>query len=175
MCASIHLYKVMSSYFSKFYAHLYSYQHSWVPSNTIAQIFVNMIVRVCVRCSASPTLCNPVNFSPPCSSIHGIFQARVLEWVAISFSRRSSGPRDWTQVSCTAGRFFTHWATREALMVQLINNLPAKQETLVRSLCQEDAPEKGMATHSSILVWRIPWIEEPTVHGVTNSWTQLSN
>ena len=48
------------------------------------------------------------------SSVHGIFQARVLEWVAISFSRRSFWPRDWTQVSCTVERRFTVWATREA-------------------------------------------------------------
>ena len=46
------------------------------------------------------------------SSIHGILQARILEWVAISFSRESSQHRDWTQVSCTAGRLFTVWATR---------------------------------------------------------------
>ena len=44
---------------------------------------------------------------------HGISQSRILEWVAISFSRGSSGPRDWTWVSCIAGRFFTNWATRE--------------------------------------------------------------
>ena len=49
--------------------------------------------------------------SPPGSSVHEILQATVLEWVAISFSRGSSRPRDWTQVSSTAGRFFTNWAT----------------------------------------------------------------
>ena len=65
-----------------------------------------------------PTLCNPMDCSLPGSSIHGIFQASVLEWVAISFSRRSSRPRDRTQVSCIAGRCFTVWATREALHVQ---------------------------------------------------------
>ena len=48
------------------------------------------------------------------SSIHGIFQARVLEWIAISFSRGSSRPRNRTQVSHIAGRSFTVWATREA-------------------------------------------------------------
>ena len=52
--------------------------------------------------------------SLPCSSFCGILQARILEWVAISFSRRSSQPRDRTQVSCIAGRRFTIWATREA-------------------------------------------------------------
>ena len=52
--------------------------------------------------------------SPPDFSIHGIFQAWVLEWVAISVSRGSSWPRDWTQVSRIAGRCFTIWATRES-------------------------------------------------------------
>ena len=52
---------------------------------------------------------------PPCSSVHGIFQARVPEWVAISFSRGSSWPRDRTQVSRTVGRHITIWATREIL------------------------------------------------------------
>ena len=57
-----------------------------------------------------PTLCDPRDYSPPGSSVHGICQARILEWVAISFSRGSSQPRDWTQVSCVAGRLFTIWA-----------------------------------------------------------------
>ena len=52
--------------------------------------------------------------SLPGSSVRGISQARILEWVAISFSRGSSQPRDWTWVFFTAGRFFTFWATREA-------------------------------------------------------------
>ena len=60
-----------------------------------------------------PTLCDPMDCSPPSSSVHGIFQARILEWVTISFSRRSSRHRDWTQVSCIIGRHFTIWATRE--------------------------------------------------------------
>ena len=57
------------------------------------------------------TLCNPMDCSLPGSSVHGIFQTRILEWVAISFFRRSSQPRDQTQVSCIAGRFLYHWAT----------------------------------------------------------------
>ena len=55
--------------------------------------------------------------SPPGSSIHGIFQARTLEWVAISFPRASSQPRDRSLVSHTTGRLFTIWATREALPI----------------------------------------------------------
>ena len=54
-----------------------------------------------------PTLCNPMDYSLTCSSVHEILQARILEWVAIPFSWGSSQPRDWTLVSCTAGRFFT--------------------------------------------------------------------
>ena len=61
------------------------------------------------------TLCDTMDCSLPGSSIHGIFQATVLEWVAISFSRGSSQTRDRTLVSCIAGRHFTVWATREAL------------------------------------------------------------
>ena len=61
-----------------------------------------------------PTLCDPVDCSLSGSSVHGIFQARVLEWTAISFSRGSSWPRNRTQVSRIAGRRFAVWATREA-------------------------------------------------------------
>ena len=63
-----------------------------------------------------PTLCGPMDCSLSGSSVHGIFQARVLGWVAISFSRGSSRPKNWTQVSHIAGRHFTVWATREALV-----------------------------------------------------------
>ena len=56
---------------------------------------------------------DPMDCSLPGSSVHGILQARIWDWVAISFSRESSQPRNQTWVSCTAGRFFTDWATRE--------------------------------------------------------------
>ena len=61
-----------------------------------------------------PTLCDPMDCSPPGSSVLGILQARLLKWVAMPFSRESSQPRDQTQVSLIAGRFFTIWASREA-------------------------------------------------------------
>ena len=57
--------------------------------------------------------------SLPASSVHGILQARILEWVGIPFSRESSWPREWTHVSCFADRYFTAWATREALKMSL--------------------------------------------------------
>ena len=72
-------------------------------------------------------LCDPVDCSLPGSSIHGIFQARILEWVAISFSRRSSRPRDWTQVSRIVGRCFTIWTTREVPKVEGITTKTSKK------------------------------------------------
>ena len=60
-------------------------------------------------------LCDPVDCNLLDFSVHGILQARILEWIAISFSRGSSRPRDRTQVSHVGGRRFNLWATREAL------------------------------------------------------------
>ena len=61
-----------------------------------------------------PNSCDPRDYGPPGPSVHGILQARLLECIAISFSRGFSQPRGWTQVSCIAGGFFTGWTTREA-------------------------------------------------------------
>ena len=62
----------------------------------------------------------PHELYPPCSCVHGILQARILEWVVIPFSRGSSWPRDQTPVSCIAGGFFTIWAPREATVMGLV-------------------------------------------------------
>ena len=67
------------------------------------------------KAQSCPTLSDSMDCSPPGSSVHGILQAKILEWVAIPFSRGSSWPRDQTWVSCIACRFFTIWATREVL------------------------------------------------------------
>ena len=69
-----------------------------------SSVYFTLIVLVAQSC---PTLCNPMDCSPPGSSVHEIFQAKILEWVAISFSKGSSELRDRTWVFCTAGRFFT--------------------------------------------------------------------
>ena len=81
-----------------------SYQFLWKKSESESEV-----------AQSCPTLCNPMDCSLPHSSVNGIFQTRVLEWVAISFSRGYSWPRDRTQVSHIVGRCFTTWATREVL------------------------------------------------------------
>ena len=65
-----------------------------------------------------------------------------------------------------------------SLLAQMVKNLPAMQGTQIRSLGSEGPLEKGVATHSSIFAWRIPWTEEPGklwTHGVEESWTRRSN
>ena len=68
---------------------------------------------LCLVTQLCPTLCDPMNCSPPGCSAHGTLQIRILGWVAMPSSRRSSQPRDWTQISCIAGGFCTIWATME--------------------------------------------------------------
>ena len=75
------------------------------PSCMLGQVKVKVVVA-----QSCPILCDPMDCSPPGSSVCGILQARILEWVAISFSRGFSWPRDWTQVSLIAGRFYTVWS-----------------------------------------------------------------
>ena len=70
-------------------------------------------VKVYQSCS---TLCDPMDYT-----VHGILQARILEWVTCPFSRGSSWPRNRTRVSCTAGGFFTNWTIREAQWVKKLS------------------------------------------------------
>ena len=102
---------------------------------------------------ACPTLSNPMDYSPPGSSIHGIFQARVLEWGAIAFSHRL-GFIKYLVI------FFLHSLTTETCVTMLLK-VYSRQETRVWPMGQEDSMETGIATHFSILAWRIPWTEEP--------------
>ena len=90
------------------------------------------LVRVAQSCL---TLCNPMDCSLPGSSVHGILQARVLQWVAMPFSRGFSRPRDWTHVCCIAGRFFTIWATREAQNDHYIRLINRSTTSVLLPLC----------------------------------------
>ena len=89
-----------------------------VQSHSEVCVCVCVCVCMCAHTQSCLTLCDPAGYSLRGSSVHGIFQARILKWVAISFSRGSSRPRDWacvSSISCIAGRFFTVWTTRETL------------------------------------------------------------
>ena len=90
----------------------------------LALAYVCMCAQLLWHAKSCPALCNSIDCSPPGSFAHGISQARILEWVAISFSRGSSWPRNRTQVSCIAGRFFTNWATREAPLKKVQSPFP---------------------------------------------------
>ena len=83
----------------------------WNWGSTLHKPEAESEVKVLVTQSC-PTLCDPMDCSPPGSSVRGILQARILDRVAMPSSRGSSPPRDWAQVACTAGRFFTIWATQ---------------------------------------------------------------
>ena len=97
-------------------------------------------------CSSCPVICVTMNCSLRGSSVHGVFQARVLEWVAIPFSRGSSQLRDRTQVSCIADRRFTLWATRKFFIIACQPGCPA----------QDGEPS---ALHSSL--WAVGRISPP--------------
>ena len=97
--------------------------------------------------------------SSPGSSVHGIFPARILEWVAISYSRGSSPPGGWTQVSCIAGQVFTIWATREALGLWCTITIPPGAPLLlfVRDWSQPRwSSYKSLRTMLCVCLWM--WI-----------------
>ena len=93
---------------------------------------------------SGPTLCNPIDYT-----VHGMLQARILEWVAVPFSKGSSQPRNQTMVSCIAGGLFTNWAIRKAPnedSIKTLNDRVQRAHRLVgMSKCWESgAPGKGM-------------------------------
>ena len=88
------------------------------PATLLSVVKSGDLMHQCMRNAHScPTLCNPLAYSLSVSSVHGILQARIVEWVAISFSRGSSWPKDQTWGSCIAGRLFTVWATRGTCVI----------------------------------------------------------
>ena len=91
---------------------LFHYFHKTSPLHSVFRsLWSNQTESESASYQSCPTLCDPMDCSPPGSSVHGILQARLLEWVAISYSKGSSWPRDQTQIFCVAGRVFTIWAT----------------------------------------------------------------
>ena len=124
-----------------------------------------------------PDSCDPMDCSLPGSSVRGIFQSRILWWVVISFSRRSSWPRNWTWVSCIAGRFFTDCLMKEAQLYPFICRWTFRCCTLLRfetlalphgltttllqtcffPLCQVENPQSSPRLSDHLLCTRVSW------------------
>ena len=161
-----------------------------------------------------PSLCNPMNWIPPDSSTHGIFQGRIQKWHPISYSRYLPNPGiDWNLfscISCIGRQILYHWHHLESLCICMYvcgedNGTPFQYSCLRNPIDREawwvtvhgitrsrtwlkdftfsfhfHVLEKGMSTHSSILVWRIPGMEEPGgqpsmgLHRVRHCWCDLA-
>ena len=149
-------------------------------------VYVRMVLLAYAKSLQSClTLWDPMDCSLPGSSVLGILQARILEWVAMPSSRgifltQELKPHLYHLLQWQAFFFFPHLVPPgvevASLVAQMVKNLPALWETWVWSLGWKDALKESMATHSSILSWRIPmdrgaW--HAIVHRVTKSWTGL--
>ena len=106
-----------------------------------------MKVKVIQLCLA---LCNPMDYT-----VYGILQARILEWEAIPFSRRSSQSREWMQVSCTAGRFYTIWATREVGTFYVLCLVAQSCQTLCYPM---DCSPPGSSVHGIFQARILEWV-----------------
>ena len=104
----------MTKYINNFMHYIYHLHFQQIKNHTIHVDIYKVKVSESEVAQSCPTLCDQVDCSLPGSSVHGILSARILEWVAVSFSRGSSRPRDQTWVSRIAGRRFNLWVTREA-------------------------------------------------------------
>ena len=152
--------------------HYYLHQYRvWIENVKLSPWLVEMKVKVLV---AQPclTLCNPVDCSPPGSSVHRIFHARMLEWVAMPSSRGSSQPRDQTQVSHIAGRFFTSWDTRETLRrgILITYSQAVKLVTIPGYiLCSAGGSSSYMCVHAQSLQ-SCPTLCDPVDYRLFCSW-----
>ena len=113
-----------------------------------------------------PSLCNPRDYSLPGSSVHGILQARILEWVAMLSSKGSSSPRDQTHVFCISGISRQanclpqdHLGSRSGTKTTRLTE--CKDTETRKNIWLVDHSEKAMAPNSSTLAWKIPWTNEP--------------
>ena len=113
---------------------------------------------VCLSVPLCLTLCNPMDCSPSGSSVHGILQARMLEWVAICYSRGSSWPRAWTHVSyvsCIGRQILYHCITWEALTSLLLQIFFFSLRRNIKLLCVMDLEPPG-GNELYTLAWEIP-------------------
>ena len=97
-----------------------TYHINWTQScsDALPQLVLVLVAQSC------PVLCNPFDYIPLGFSVHGMLQARILEWVSLPFSRGSSQARDWTWVSHITGSFLTIWTTRPFYRIVSRSALP---------------------------------------------------
>ena len=108
-------FQVMTKWINYTYTYVHSMGLNYRVSSRVPMLYSEWVSEW--SRSSCQTLCDPMDCSLPGSSLHGILQPRVLEWVAISFSTGSSQPRVQTRVSCIPGRRFNLWATRRSLLI----------------------------------------------------------
>ena len=147
------------------------------------EVLKYICVCVCVVVTQScPNLCDPMDCSPPGSSVHGICQARILKWISIPFAKESSQRRDWSRVSCIAGWFLllNEPHTRVCVCVcvcvciytdiYIYTSFPGGSEgkESARSAGDLDSipgsgrqPGEGKGNPLGTLAWKIPWTEKP--------------
>ena len=121
---------------------------TWDPSGPVV-VLVMLVAQSCL------TLCDPMGCSPSGSSVHGISQARILEWIAISFSRGSFWPKDQILVSCLGGRFFTIWATGEVLYTPLFLTLSHYLQSFWSNPCLQQflSAQGGAFPSEGTILW----------------------
>ena len=131
---------------------------------------IELPLPACLVTQACLNLGDPMDCILPGSYIHGISQARILEWVAISFSRGSCPPRGWTHVSCIVGRFFTIWATTDYQRTIILPNNSTPQYISEKTLTQKDTcTPMFIAALFTAKVWKQP--KYPSVDGwIKNLW-----
>ena len=106
-----------------------------------------LLLVCCLVAKSCPTLCNPMDCSPPVSSVHGISQVRLLEWVAISFSRQSSQPRDQTHVSCILNGFSTTESPKKPKIPHGMGQLSPQARTIEPKHCNERSCKMQRRSH----------------------------
>ena len=135
---------------------------SCIPHYNVIQDDLTILKKWSIVAQSCPTLCDPMD------CVHGIFQSKVLEWVAISFSRGYFQPKDWTQISSIVGRHFTIWATRRK---QKWMTLPFPLEVIYPSIPYESHPSyhifSDVSSPGRFFFFNIPYTE-PTVWLVHN-------
>ena len=158
VCMCVNLFLESLFYFIDLYVSLST-------NTTIFIIFIYMCCACLLVSQSCPTLCDPMDCSLPGSSVRGDCPGENTEVDAMLSSRGSFNPgieprSPALQADSLLYRQI-HYCLRASWVAQTVKNLPALQETQIRSLGWEDPLEKGVATHSSILAWKVPWTKGP--------------